>query len=280
MFPGDATFVAHRIPTGRVYILKFSSSSQRLFYWLQTKPEKPDEPGHFSNRDKEYGEAINRLLRGEEHGDDSEDMLGDDEDETMEDVERRDEGAESREGGADGGRAASASAEPAPTSASAPAPATVSATSSPTNQSSFLQSLISSISVPASTNPANQSQSRQPPLSLSVLLPPSATLPLLSTLTEHELASLMALLPPTLPPTTETLEKVLRSPQFTQSLGALTVAGVCESLGVDLGTVGVEVRRNGGDGVGAFVEGVRKQVLEKMEQEEREDAAKEDRMEE
>ena len=105
MFPHDATFVAHPIPSGRVYILKFSSSSQRHFYWLQSKPEKPDDPGFFSSRDKHWGRHINRLLRGEEGGDDSEDLLGDDEDETMEDVERRDEGAEAREGGADGGRA-------------------------------------------------------------------------------------------------------------------------------------------------------------------------------
>jgi len=105
IIPDDASFVAHPIPTGRVFILKFSSSSQRHFYWLQSKPEKPDDPGFFSTRDNECGRLINRLLQGEEGGDDSEDLLGDDEDETMEDVERRDEGAESMEGGADGGRA-------------------------------------------------------------------------------------------------------------------------------------------------------------------------------
>ena len=105
IIPYDATFVEHPIPSGRIYILKFSSSSQRHFYWLQTKPEKPDDLGFFSAKDKEYGRLINKLLQGEETGDDSEDLLGDDEDETMEDVERRDEGSDAREGGADGGRA-------------------------------------------------------------------------------------------------------------------------------------------------------------------------------
>ena len=105
IIPDDATFVAHPIPSGRVYILKFASSSQKLFYWLQSKPQRPDDLGFFSSRDHEWGRIINRLLQGDEVGDDSEDLLGDDEDETMEDVERRDEGAESREGGADGGRA-------------------------------------------------------------------------------------------------------------------------------------------------------------------------------
>lgn len=88
-----------------MYILKFSSSSQRHFYWLQSKPEKLDDPGFFSSRDKHWGRVINRLLRGEEGEDDNEDLLVNDEDETMEDVERRDEGAQAREGGADGGRA-------------------------------------------------------------------------------------------------------------------------------------------------------------------------------
>lgn len=87
-------------------MLKFSSSSQRHFYWLQSKSEKADDLGFMSARDKEWGRRINKLLQGDE--DDSggdEDMLGDDEDEVMEDVERRDDGSSAREGGADGGRA-------------------------------------------------------------------------------------------------------------------------------------------------------------------------------
>ena len=64
------------------------------------------------------------------------------------------------------------------------------------------------------------------------------------------------------------LEKVLRSPQFHQALSTLTGAlrdeggcrGVCESLGVDINVVAAATRSNGGDLVGGYVEGVRKQV--------------------
>ena len=102
------------------------------------------------------------------------------------------------------------------------------------------------------------------------------------------MANLLVLLPPQiLPPTASladqqrVLEKVLRSPQFAQSLASLTGAlrdegglrGVCEAVGVDIGVVAGEVRRNRGDLVGGFVEGVRKQV-------EKEDKDADDRMEE
>lgn len=104
IIPYDATFVPYPNNSGRIFVLKFSSSSQRHFYYLQSKPERANEPGHFSARDKEYGRRINKLLQGEE-GEDDEDLLVDDEDATMEDVERGADGAGAREGGADGGRA-------------------------------------------------------------------------------------------------------------------------------------------------------------------------------
>jgi len=102
------------------------------------------------------------------------------------------------------------------------------------------------------------------------------------------MANLLTLLPSQiLPPNASpagqrrVLEKVLRSPQFAQSLASLTGAlrdegglrGVCDAVGVDLGVVTKEVRKNGGDLVGGFVEGVRKQV-----EKEEKDAG--DRMEE
>lgn len=67
---------------------------------------------------------------------------------------------------------------------------------------------------------------------------------------------------------TRVLEKVLRSPQFAQSLASLTGAlrdegglrGVCEAVGVDVSVVARTVRTNGGDLVGGFVEGVKAQV--------------------
>lgn len=147
MVPSDGTFTPYRstqentrAPTnGRIYVLKFSSSSQRYLFWLQSKSQNERDLAYFSPRDLKLGEIVNTLLQGEEvdvqteianlpsnerGGDDGDD------DATMEDVEGshhtsdhhgghgsggagfdatggdiREEGEESREGGADGGRA-------------------------------------------------------------------------------------------------------------------------------------------------------------------------------
>ena len=146
MVPSDGTFTPYRstsentrAPTnGRIYVLKFSSSSQRHLFWLQSKSQNERDLAYFSPRDLKLGEIVNTLLQGEEV--DVEEEIahlprggpsgGGDDDETMEDVEGvdrdpdhqrggssggagpdatggdvREEGQGSREGGADGGRA-------------------------------------------------------------------------------------------------------------------------------------------------------------------------------
>ena len=147
MFPTDGTFTPYqatsaefqpsRKPTnGRMYVLKFSSSSERHLFWLQSGSQHPSkDPTWFSARDLKLGEIVNTLLQGEEV-DVSEEMsnlpngggpTGGGDDATMEDVEGqgdhsasgggpgagfdatggdiREEGEQSREGGGDGGRA-------------------------------------------------------------------------------------------------------------------------------------------------------------------------------
>lgn len=146
MFPTDGHFEPYEYRTsdqptsktnGRVFVLKFSSSSQRHLFWLQSKSQaRNGDASWFSPRDLKIGQIVDMLLQGE-NVNVTEEMAqiegggpgNDDEDETMEDVEGhrdprehhrggsggagpdatggdiREEGAGAREGGADGGRA-------------------------------------------------------------------------------------------------------------------------------------------------------------------------------
>ncbi|KAJ3007352.1 hypothetical protein NUW54_g3579 [Trametes sanguinea] len=54
LFPGDATFAkVEQSSWGRTYVLKFSSSNQRHFFWMQDAD---------SSRDEEFVGNVNRLL--------------------------------------------------------------------------------------------------------------------------------------------------------------------------------------------------------------------------
>lgn len=147
MVPTDGSFVPYEYDTsvqpsakanGRIFVLKFASSSQRHVFWLQSKSQSRNgDPRYISPRDRKIGDIVNRLLQGDEvdvtrelqavHNVD--DGRDDDDDQPMEDVDAeggqrdhrgsgsggagpdatggdvREEGEESREGGADGARA-------------------------------------------------------------------------------------------------------------------------------------------------------------------------------
>jgi 26S proteasome regulatory subunit N13 len=144
MVPTDGHFEPYEYKTsdqptsktnGRIFVLKFSSSSQRHLFWLQSKSQsRTGDPSWFSPRDFKIGQIVDTLLQGDEVDVPSEiaqiqgNERRDDDDETMEDIEGhpdpshthqgsggagpgatggdiREEGEQAREGGADGGRA-------------------------------------------------------------------------------------------------------------------------------------------------------------------------------
>ncbi|KAK3341409.1 proteasome complex subunit Rpn13 ubiquitin receptor-domain-containing protein [Lasiosphaeria hispida] len=328
MIPGDGNFVAYntRSPSqsssktdGRIFVLKFASSSQRHLFWLQSKPQgRNGNPAYLSPRDLKIRDVVDKLLQGEEvninrelasvrnrNNEDEDSRRDGDDDETMEDVEGagdshghheggsggagpgatggdfREEGEDAREGGADGARAASSDA------------ATV--------VRDFLASLKGA---PALGSAQAQQGGKLYPL-LNDLLGTSVTIPMLDGASDEYVDNLLSFLPPTVlilaqqgdsgnaiakEPSAEAvtaarealsstqkralLKKVLRSPQFTQSLASLSVAlrdgglpSIAEALGVAVENGGLvrggAVPLGGGDAVEAFVNGVKKTVQKK-----------------
>ncbi|QPG99710.1 hypothetical protein C2857_002378 [Epichloe festucae Fl1] len=327
MVPTDGSFVPYEPDSsqsktktnGRIFVLKFASSSQRYFFWLQSKPQSRNgDPSWFSPRDRKIGEVVNKLLQGEEvnvmselatvrnAGDRHDD---DDDDETMEDVgghrgshahggsgsggagpdatggDVREEGEGAREGGADGARAASSSA---PDAAAA------------------VRNLLDSLRGHQGLSGAQQQQQQAdvPYPHLNHLLPTSITVPMIDSASVEYLDTLLSFLPPAVvvlsassvvaeesqkEPSAAAIEaakaslsveakrsllkKVLRSPQFSQALGTLTMAlrdgglpGVADALGIRVENggymVGGQMPLGGGQAVKAFVDGVKKTVKE------------------
>ncbi|KAF2970887.1 hypothetical protein GQX73_g2679 [Xylaria multiplex] len=318
MVPTDGHFIPYEaqqhepaITDGRIFVLKFLSSSTRYIFWLQSKPQGSRggrDPSYLSHRDRKIGEIVDSLLQGDEVDvahelsdiNYSEDRH-DDDDTTMEDShgssnephggsggagadatggDVREEGEDAREGGADGARAAASGVPDAATAVR-----------------NFLDSLKG-----GSHAVASQREDKLYPL-LSDLLTPPTTVPWARTTTEQQIDNLLGYLPPavlvlsqqsdhgdsTTEPTAGAveaakaamslgqkkalIEKVLRSPQFHQSLTSLTMAlrdgglpTVADALSIKVENGGYmrgsQMPLGGGVAVEAFVEGVKRTVQE------------------
>ena len=142
MVPTDGQFLPYndktsegtpKSPTnGRIFVLKFQSSTQRHLFWMQSKSQHPQgDPSFFSPRDLKIGWIVDRLLQGDEVNvtdevaNISKNQGGSEGDEAMEDAalggnddnqgssgsgdpssgNPETGSAENRQGGADGGRA-------------------------------------------------------------------------------------------------------------------------------------------------------------------------------
>jgi 26S proteasome regulatory subunit N13 len=178
----------------------------------------------------------------------------------------------------------------------------ISAGAGPTDAATVVQNFLDSLK-------GGQGLQQQPQgqiyTTLPDLLPSSITIPTIDSASPSQLDNLLSYLPPTIlllaqesaaslgemaEPTAETtaagisalsldqkktiLRRVLRSPQFHQSLGSLTMAirdgglpSIADALGVQLQNGGLvrggSVPLGGGDAVEAFISGVKKTVEEK-----------------
>lgn len=322
MLPTDCHFLPYEPSTsepktktnGRIFILKFSSSFQRYAFWMQSKPEIPTNPSHFSERDLKIGRVVDDLLQGQDVNISAEIAAikssggNDDGDEPMEDVEGhggfstqhdggsggagpgatggdiRREGASSREGGADGGRADVYGS---------------------TDTASIVQNFLDSLK--GEQNVAKHQTKGTSPLSLHSLLQSSITIPMIDSFDPVQIDKLLSHLPMAIlliaqeleetPDVSDThidetsdakssvaikalsfdckksiLKRVIRSPQFHQSLWSLTAAiqkgglpniadalqiKVLNSGFIDGGTVPLA----GGAAVEAFLAGIKTTII-------------------
>jgi 26S proteasome regulatory subunit N13 len=113
-YDAKATGQANAKTNGRICVLKFSSSSQRHIFWLQSKAQgRSGDPAWFSPRDEKIVDIVNRLLQGDNVSNPSAELAAvqnntddsrrdEDDDETMEDADQSEERGEQPHGGSGG----------------------------------------------------------------------------------------------------------------------------------------------------------------------------------
>ncbi|KAK9370722.1 proteasome complex subunit Rpn13 ubiquitin receptor-domain-containing protein [Lipomyces kononenkoae] len=244
IFPGEAEWLpVSQCKTGRVYVLKFNSSSQRSFFWMQDPPagDKLDE---VSEADLKISTRINTLL---------EDVFADEVDITQD-----------------------ANESAAPNGADVEMADSTSPTNHTTTQTPNLTHLLRSIVIPSgesgsATNSTEIPASATPILNITDAITPTQIASYASSLDESDprLQKLYKLLPTDIPHNRSELLRVLQSPQFLQGLNSLS-STLHSSEGYNVGQLvsqelGMPYR---GEGVEGFLRG----VLAALQQEQHPDA--------
>lgn len=239
LFPGDAELIAvPQCTTGRVVMLQFKSSSQKLFYWLQEAS---------TTRDQIILQHVNSLIHSQE--DDEEEYM--DDDAAMEDAEAA---PVSESASAIAPSAAFAPAAPVSTSTTnptttAPAAAAAAGGSSLTaQQMDQLRHLLGGLQVPQAAQRSN--------LRLDHILTPGAVAPLLNN--PEICAALFPHLPESSERTPEEIQAIVRTPQFSQALVSLSTALESGQLGPLLRQFGLGP--NAGNGVEGFLSAIQEQA--------------------
>ncbi|PIL22509.1 hypothetical protein GSI_15198 [Ganoderma sinense ZZ0214-1] len=226
LFPGDATFQkVEQSAWGRTYVLKFSSSNQRHFFWMQ------DADG---SRDEEFVGNVNRLLA----------------DPSIVPIWYS--------AGYNPNNQASTSSAPA-ASSSTPAASQRPGDYQPTPEElARIRSIVTSLGTNAGAGLA-ASSAAQHEISLTDVLTPANLRPLFASHPEL-VQSLFPHLPPDLPhpPTAETLQQVVASPQFRAAVRNLDMALRTGLLGELVRTLGLPAEA--GTGVEPFLRALQDQA--------------------
>jgi 26S proteasome regulatory subunit N13 len=178
LIPGDAKWIhAKTCKTGRVFALKFASSDQIQFYWMQTRVERGSELDTLTPLDKSIFEQITSLLREEEE----DEMEYEEEEKAPSNIATNPKEATSS-------TSLSAAASTAPD----------------------LSNLLNSV-----TTPTN-SRDSVPIVNISDALPTSLLINHINSLPEPQLQPLLDNLPDQVPKTKEELLRIIQSSQFSQ----------------------------------------------------------------
>lgn len=236
LFPTDATFSKVTQSNGRVYVLKFSSSNQRHFFWMQNAA---------SQRDEEFANNLNGLLQDPDY-----DLEWNVE---IEDTSAQGLGARSSTTTTAGASGSSSTQQP-------------SSSGGGQNNAEFLAQMRRLLQNPgAARDHGAGGESEEDALQLTDILTPANLRPLFDNHPEL-VTTLFPHLPSDLPvpPSPEVLQRVVNSPQFRSAAATL-------DRGLRTGLLGGLVRQLGlpeeaGLGIGPFL----KAIQEKADRENRE----------